>query len=50
MPHFFVGFKLTIMNGENVQMGYCAHEINLEVHILVAANNCGKQEILSQPT
>ena len=50
MAYYFVGFKLTIMNGENVQMGYCAHENNLEVHILVAANNCGKQEILSQPT
>ena len=39
MAYYFVGFKLTIMNGENVQMGYFAHENNLEVHILVAANN-----------
>ena len=29
------------MNGEDGQMGYCAHENNLEVHILVAANNYG---------
>ena len=50
MPHFFVGFKLTNMDGEYVQMGYCAHESNLEAHILVAANSYGKHEILSQPT